>query len=143
MKDDATSLAEAIRGGRLSATEAMRAALAAGLEVTQPEKIKNNVEFQARVEAIAPDAIVVVAYKNFSHHLEHFCTDSPTRILISLKMYTRARLWKAVETRKQVLFDSSCSFWFAGWLKYFLRNSSGGIVSIEEGHRYVVGENRV
>jgi methionyl-tRNA formyltransferase len=37
-------------------------ALDAGLEVTQPEKIKNNAEFRAHIEAIAPDAIVVVAY---------------------------------------------------------------------------------
>jgi methionyl-tRNA formyltransferase len=37
-------------------------ALAAGLEVTQPGKIKNNTEFRARLESIAPDAIVVVAY---------------------------------------------------------------------------------
>jgi hypothetical protein len=28
----------------------------------QPEKIKNNVEFRERLEAIAPDAILVVAY---------------------------------------------------------------------------------
>jgi methionyl-tRNA formyltransferase len=38
------------------------AALAAGLEVTQPEKIRDNQEFRARLESIAPDAIVVVAY---------------------------------------------------------------------------------
>jgi methionyl-tRNA formyltransferase len=37
-------------------------ALAAGIPVTQPEKIRNNVEFRASLEAIAPDAIVVVAY---------------------------------------------------------------------------------
>ncbi len=37
-------------------------ALAAGLPVTQPEKIRNNAEFRAQLEAIAPDAIVVVAY---------------------------------------------------------------------------------
>lgn len=37
-------------------------ALAHSLEVTQPEKIKNNLEFRARLETIAPDAIVVVAY---------------------------------------------------------------------------------
>jgi methionyl-tRNA formyltransferase len=37
-------------------------ALAAGLEVAQPEKIKNNAEFRERLEAISPDAIVVVAY---------------------------------------------------------------------------------
>jgi len=38
------------------------AALAAGIEVTQPEKIRNNEEFRTRLESIAPDAIVVVAY---------------------------------------------------------------------------------
>jgi len=38
------------------------AALAAGLEVTQPEKIRENPEFRARLETIAPEAIVVVAY---------------------------------------------------------------------------------
>jgi methionyl-tRNA formyltransferase len=32
------------------------------LAVTQPEKIRNNAEFRAQLEAIAPDAIVVVAY---------------------------------------------------------------------------------
>lgn len=32
------------------------------LEITQPEKIKNNLEFRGRLQAIAPDAIVVVAY---------------------------------------------------------------------------------
>ncbi len=37
-------------------------AQAAGLPVTQPEKIRDNAEFRARLEAIAPDAIVVVAY---------------------------------------------------------------------------------
>jgi len=38
------------------------AALAAGIPVTQPEKIRNNSEFRLRLETIAPDAIVVVAY---------------------------------------------------------------------------------
>jgi methionyl-tRNA formyltransferase len=33
-----------------------------GIEVTQPEKIKNNVEFRARLEQIRPEAIVVVGY---------------------------------------------------------------------------------
>lgn len=37
-------------------------ALALHLEVIQPEKIKTNAEFRARLEAIQPDAIVVVAY---------------------------------------------------------------------------------
>jgi methionyl-tRNA formyltransferase len=34
----------------------------AGLPVVQPEKIKNNTEFRAQLEAIQPDAIIVVAY---------------------------------------------------------------------------------
>ena len=37
-------------------------ALEAGLPVVQPEKIKNNLEFRERLEAIKPDAIIVVAY---------------------------------------------------------------------------------
>ncbi len=43
-------------------TPVKRVAFAAGLPVTQPEKIRNNVEFRTRLEEIAPDAIVVVAY---------------------------------------------------------------------------------
>jgi methionyl-tRNA formyltransferase len=46
----------------LTAPPVKQTALTHGLEVTQPEKIKNNVEFRTRLEAIAPDAIVVVAY---------------------------------------------------------------------------------
>jgi methionyl-tRNA formyltransferase len=34
----------------------------AGLPVEQPEKIKNNPDLRARLEAIKPDAIIVVAY---------------------------------------------------------------------------------
>lgn len=37
-------------------------ALGAGLAVVQPEKIRSNTEFRSQLEAIAPDAIVVVAY---------------------------------------------------------------------------------
>jgi methionyl-tRNA formyltransferase len=37
-------------------------ALDAGLSVVQPEKIRNNAEFRTQLEAIQPDAIVVVAY---------------------------------------------------------------------------------
>ena len=37
-------------------------ALEAELAVTQPDKIRTNEEFRRRLEAIAPDAIVVVAY---------------------------------------------------------------------------------
>jgi methionyl-tRNA formyltransferase len=50
------------RAQQMTAPPVKETALAAGLEVTQPEKIKNNVEFRARLEAIAPDVIVVVAY---------------------------------------------------------------------------------
>jgi methionyl-tRNA formyltransferase len=50
------------RSRQLTAPPVKQAAQAAGLTVTQPEKIRNNQEFRARLEAIAPDAIVVVAY---------------------------------------------------------------------------------
>ena len=50
------------RGQQLTAPAVKQAALAAGLPVMQPEKIRNNSEFRAQLEAIAPDAIVVVAY---------------------------------------------------------------------------------
>ena len=43
-------------------TPVKQAALAAGLSLTQPEKIRSNTEFRAALETIAPDAIVVVAY---------------------------------------------------------------------------------
>jgi methionyl-tRNA formyltransferase len=51
----------------LTAPPVKQFALAHGLAVTQPEKIKNNTEFRSRLEAIGPgntgpDAIVVVAY---------------------------------------------------------------------------------
>ena len=39
-----------------------RTALARGLPVAQPEKIKNNAVFQAQLERIQPDAVLVVAY---------------------------------------------------------------------------------
>ena len=43
-------------------TPVKQVAHAVGLPVTQPEKIRNNAEFRERLEAIAPDVIVVVAY---------------------------------------------------------------------------------
>jgi methionyl-tRNA formyltransferase len=39
-----------------------RAALARGLRVLQPEKIKTNAELRAALESLDPDAIIVVAY---------------------------------------------------------------------------------
>jgi methionyl-tRNA formyltransferase len=50
------------RNRQLTAPPVKLAALAAGLTVTQPEAIRNNLEFRAQLEAIAPEAIVVVAY---------------------------------------------------------------------------------
>jgi methionyl-tRNA formyltransferase len=50
------------RDHQISPTPIKHAALAAGISVTQPEKIRNNAEFRAQLEAIAHDAIVVVAY---------------------------------------------------------------------------------
>ena len=50
------------RAQQLTAPPVKQAALAAELAVVQPEKIRNNAEFRAQLEAIAPDVIVVVAY---------------------------------------------------------------------------------
>jgi len=50
------------RGMELSASPVKRAALALDLPVTQPDKIKNNDEFRAQLDSIAPDAIIVVGY---------------------------------------------------------------------------------
>src|SRR5579863_3664814 len=50
------------RDQQLTAPAVKQAALAAGLSVTQPEKIRSNADFRSRLESIAPDAIVVVAY---------------------------------------------------------------------------------
>src|ERR1700733_1719335 len=50
------------RDQQLTAPAVKQAALAAGISVTQPEKIRTNAEFRTQLEAIAPDAIVVVAY---------------------------------------------------------------------------------
>jgi methionyl-tRNA formyltransferase len=50
------------RGMEIQAPPVKKVALEHGLPVVQPEKIKNNVEFRARLEEIRPDAILVVAY---------------------------------------------------------------------------------
>jgi methionyl-tRNA formyltransferase len=50
------------RGRQLAAPPVKQFALAAGFLVTQPDKIRNNQEFRAQLEEIAPEAIVVVAY---------------------------------------------------------------------------------
>jgi methionyl-tRNA formyltransferase len=50
------------RAQELTAPPVKQTALVSGLEISQPDKIRNNEEFRARLEAIRPDAIVVVAY---------------------------------------------------------------------------------
>jgi len=50
------------RGMELHPPPVKRAALAHGIPVVQPEKIKTNAEFRAQIEAIQPEVIVVVAY---------------------------------------------------------------------------------
>jgi methionyl-tRNA formyltransferase len=50
------------RGMEVQAPAVKRVAMERGLPVMQPEKIKNNQEFRARLETIQPDAILVVAY---------------------------------------------------------------------------------
>jgi len=50
------------RAQQLTAPPVKQAAVAAGLPVTQPEKIRSNADFRGQLEAIAPDAVVVVAY---------------------------------------------------------------------------------
>ena len=50
------------RGMEMHQCAVKAAALRHGITVLQPEKIRNNLEFRERLEAIAPDAILVVAY---------------------------------------------------------------------------------
>ncbi|HVJ06982.1 MAG TPA: methionyl-tRNA formyltransferase [Acidisarcina sp.] len=50
------------RGMALTIPPVKETALLRGLPVVQPEKLKNNLEFRAQLEAIRPDAILVVAY---------------------------------------------------------------------------------
>jgi methionyl-tRNA formyltransferase len=50
------------RGMELAAPPVKQLAQKLGLEVTQPEKIKNNLDFRARLQDIRPEAIVVVGY---------------------------------------------------------------------------------
>jgi methionyl-tRNA formyltransferase len=50
------------RGMQLTAPPVKQTAVRLSLPITQPEKIKKNDEFRARLEAIHPDAIIVVGY---------------------------------------------------------------------------------
>jgi methionyl-tRNA formyltransferase len=46
----------------LAASPVKQSALRLGIPITQPEKIKHNQEFKAQLEALKPDAIVIVGY---------------------------------------------------------------------------------
>lgn len=50
------------RGMTLTAPPVKQAAQRLGLPVIQPQKIKNNAEFQQQLAALKPDAIIVVGY---------------------------------------------------------------------------------
>jgi methionyl-tRNA formyltransferase len=50
------------RGMEVQVPPVKQTALARGIAVVQPEKIKNNLEFRAQLDGIQPDAILVVAY---------------------------------------------------------------------------------
>ena len=50
------------RGKKVQATPVKAAALEAGFEVDQPERVKNNPEFIQKLKDIAPDIIIVAAY---------------------------------------------------------------------------------
>jgi methionyl-tRNA formyltransferase len=50
------------RGLQLAASPVKQKALALGVPVVQPEKIKNNEDFKNRLAELSPDAIIVVGY---------------------------------------------------------------------------------
>jgi methionyl-tRNA formyltransferase len=50
------------RAMEMQAPPVKRVAVARGIAVVQPEKIKTNADFRAQLEAVQPDVIVVVAY---------------------------------------------------------------------------------
>ena len=50
------------RGQQLSVPAVKQRALELKLPITQPQSIKNNAEFRAQIEALRPQAIIVVAY---------------------------------------------------------------------------------
>ncbi|MGB7197181.1 MAG: formyltransferase family protein, partial [Acidobacteriaceae bacterium] len=50
------------RGMEVQISPLKRYAEQHGLELTQPEKIRNNTELQERLRALSPDAIIIVAY---------------------------------------------------------------------------------
>ena len=59
---DPTRPSQRTRHGAGGLAGEAKAALELDLPITQPEKIKNNEEFRAQLESIAPEAIIVVGY---------------------------------------------------------------------------------
>src|SRR5436190_23581261 len=50
------------RGQQVATSPVKQRAIELGLPVVQPQSIKNNAEFREQVEALRPQAIIVVAY---------------------------------------------------------------------------------
>jgi methionyl-tRNA formyltransferase len=50
------------RGMELSPSPVKQRALELGLQITQPDKIKNNEDFRSRLSTLRPEAIIVVGY---------------------------------------------------------------------------------
>lgn len=50
------------RGMELAASPVKESAIRLGIPIAQPAAIKNNLEFRAQLEALQPDAIIVVGY---------------------------------------------------------------------------------
>ena len=50
------------RGNKVQASAVKECALALSLPVSQPEKVKGNTAFIEQLQALAPDAVVVIAY---------------------------------------------------------------------------------
>jgi methionyl-tRNA formyltransferase len=50
------------RGMEFAASPVKQLAQQLNLQISQPDKIKNNEEFQAQLAALKPDAIIVVGY---------------------------------------------------------------------------------
>ena len=50
------------RGMEVALSPVKQRAVELGLAIAQPEKIKNNLEFRAQLERLAPDCIVIVGY---------------------------------------------------------------------------------
>ncbi|WP_022851186.1 methionyl-tRNA formyltransferase [Limisalsivibrio acetivorans] len=73
------------RSRRMSPPPVKEYALEQGLEVAQPEKLKNNEEFMQKLESIKPDFLVVVAYgKILSERVLNVPAKAPINVHFSL-----------------------------------------------------------